>query len=147
MRPAVLVGCVAASEDASPLAFARTIAGAFGARVDAVTVRAAGALAGEEGEPRAPLGAGVRVERAASAAAGLQRLIATERPVLAVLGSARGAAHGRVATGATAERVLHGAARPVAIVPRGYGDRPLETIAVGLLPTPDALRALRAAAL
>src|SRR6478752_3880816 len=43
-------------------------------------------------------------------------------------------------------RVEHGAASAVAVVPRGHGERPLGTVGVGLLPTSDSLRALRAAA-
>ena len=146
MRPTVLVGCLAASEDAAPRAFARTLADALQARVDAVTVRASATLDGAEDEGPEPTRTDVRVEHAASAAAGLQRVIAGERPVLTVLGSARDAPHGRVSVGGTAERVLNGAARPVVVVPRGYGEHPLRTIAVGFVPTPEAVRALRTAA-
>jgi nucleotide-binding universal stress UspA family protein len=86
------------------------------------------------------------VWRAASSAAGLQELISAERPVLAVLGSAHDAHHGRVRLGGTAERVINGAARAVAIVPRGYDAPALRSVAVGLLPTDESLRALRVGA-
>ena len=66
--------------------------------------------------------------------------------MLTVLGSAHDARHGRTSLGGTAERVLHGAARAVAVIPRGYGERPLRAIGVGLLPTDESLRALRVGA-
>ena len=88
----------------------------------------------------------MRLLRAASAAAGLQQLIAAERPVLVVLGLGPRGGAGRVALGATAERVLHGAACAVAIVPRGADARPPGPVTVGLLPTPDGRRALGLAA-
>ncbi|MDA0183446.1 universal stress protein, partial [Solirubrobacter phytolaccae] len=138
MRSTVLVAC---SGDPAPASFARVIAGVLGARVMTVAVNGADE---PDDVPRIP--AGARVERAGSAAAGLQRLIAAEEPVLTVLGSSAAAGHGRVALGGTAERVLHGSARAVAVVPRGHGERALGTIGVGLLPTPESLRALHAAA-
>lgn len=146
MRRVVLAACD--DEDRSPVAFARSVAPLLGARVVPVAVRSSGSLAGGEADPvgERTAVAGARVERAASAAAGLQRLIATDRPVLTVLGSAHDATHGRVRVGGTAERVLHGAASAVAVVPRGHGERPLGTVGVGLLPTSDSRRALRAAA-
>lgn len=138
MRPTVLV---AANGDPAPVGFAQTVAGVLGARVVTVTVDGA-----DEPDAALRVPAGARLEHATSAAAGLQRLIATEQPVVTVLGSSAAAGYGRVALGDTAERVLHGAARAVAVVPRGHGERALGTIGVGLLPTPDSLRALRAAA-
>lgn len=138
MRPTVLV---AANGDPAPAEFARVIASALGARVLTVAVDGT-----DEPDEALRVPAGARVERARSAAAGLGRVIADEQPVLTVLGSSATAGHGRVALGGTAERVLHGAARAVAVVPRGHGERALGTIGVGLLPTPESLRALRAAA-
>jgi hypothetical protein len=85
MRSTVLVACDA--EDRSPVAFARSLAGVLGARVLAVTVRSSGALAGVEADDGpAPALADLRVELAASPAAGLQRLIASEQPRLTGLG-------------------------------------------------------------
>jgi hypothetical protein len=144
VRRIVLAACD--DEDRSPVAFARAVAPLLGARVVPVRVRASGALAGVEPDTADRIAIpGARVEHAASAAAGLQRLIATDRPALTVLGSAHDAAHGRVRVGGTAERVLQGAAGAVAVVPRGYGERPLDRVGVGLLPTADSRRALRAA--
>ena len=143
MRPTVLVACD--SSDRAPIAFGRVMAPLLGARLALVNVRMGDDLAGGEADDGGPLVSGARVETAASAAAGLQRLIVSERPVLTVLGSSHEASYGRVRMGTTTERVLHGAGGPVAVVPRGLGERPLGAIAVGLLPTADSLRALRTA--
>ena len=138
MRSTVLV---ASSGDPAPAEFARVIARILDASVSTVAVDGA-----DEPDDAPLVRAGTRVEHASSAAAGLQRLIAEEQPVMTVLGSSAAAGHGRVALGTTAERVLHGAARAVAVVPRGHGERALGRIGVGLLPTPESLRALHAAA-
>lgn len=137
MRPTVLV---AANGDPAPAGFARVIAAVLGATITTVAVDS-----DDEPDDASRVPPGARVEHASSAAAGLQRLIADEQPVLTVLGSSFDAGHGRVGLGGTAERVLHGAAHAVAVVPRGHGERALTAIGVGLLPTPDSLRALRAA--
>src|SRR5215207_3529479 len=98
MRSTVLVACD--SEDRSPVAFARSIAGVLDARVVLAYVRASGELAGVEADDGpAPSLSDLRVELAASPAAGLQRLIAAEQPVLTVLGSAHDAPLGRVQLG------------------------------------------------
>lgn len=144
MRRVVLAAC---DEDRSPVAFARAMAPLLDATVRLVNIRSSSGITDAEPDTDAPVVfAGAHIEHAASAAAGLQRLIATDRPVLTVLGSAHDAAHGRVRVGGTAERVLHGAASAVAVVPRGHGERPLGTVGVGLLPTTDSRRALRFAA-
>ncbi len=144
MRRVVLAAC---DEDRSPVAFARAVAPLLDATVRLVNIRSSSGITDAEPDTDAPVVfAGAHIEHAASAAAGLQRLIATDRPVLTVLGSAHDAAHGRVRVGGTAERVLHGAASAVAVVPRGHGERPLGTVGVGLLPTTDSRRALRFAA-
>jgi len=140
IRPTVLVACD--SSDQAPIAFGRVVAPLLDARLALVNVRMGDELAGGEADDGGPAVSGARVETAASAAAGLQRLIVSERPVLTVLGSSHEAAHGRVRMGTTTERVLHGAGGPVAVVPRGLGERPLGAVAVGLLPTADSLRAL-----
>src|SRR5215211_3968697 len=146
MPPTVLVACDPTSGDRSPVSFARAMARLLGARVSPVNVRASGGLAGAEPDDAPPPGPELRVWRAASPAAGLQELISAERPVLAVLGSAHGASHGRVNLGGTAERVLTGSGCPVVVVPRGHGAPPIQSIGVGLLPSAESLRALRAGA-
>jgi nucleotide-binding universal stress UspA family protein len=159
MPPAVLVAWDPAVADRSAIGFGLRVARPLGARVTVVGVRAAESLADGDGEdaPAAEQAcselasalhreADVRLLRADSAAAGLQRLIAAELPLLAVLGSSHAAALGRVALGTTAERVVHGAATAVAIVPRGADARPPGPVTLGLLPTSDGRRALSLAA-
>jgi nucleotide-binding universal stress UspA family protein len=158
MPPAVLVAWDPASADRSAVAFGLRVARSLRTRASVVGVQAADSLSGDAADDApeseqafADLAfslrgdADLRRVRAASAAAALQRLIAAELPLVTVLGSAHGAPLGRVALGATAERVLHGAAAAVAVVPRGDGRR-TGPVAVGLLPTPDGRRALRLAA-
>src|SRR3954453_22208032 len=138
MRPTLLVARDAGEDDRSAVTFGRTVGRALDAGVVIVNVRATERLAGAEadGTPAAARRrlVGTRVLPAASPAAGLHRLIAAQRPLLTVLGSAHDAPYGRVRVGGTAERVLHGAPSAVALVPRGYGDRGLGAIGVGLLP-------------
>jgi nucleotide-binding universal stress UspA family protein len=146
MPTTVLVACDPANDDRSPVTFARTVARALQAAVSEVTVQTTANLVGDEAEYRVEPARSwpeVRELHAASAAAGLQRVIADERPLLAVVGSARGAAYGRTRVGSTADRVLNCASRAVAVVPRGYRADALRSVAVGLLPSVEGLRALR----
>src|SRR4051794_16534874 len=99
MRPTVLVACDSADDDGSAQAFARIVASALGATMALVNVRTSESLTGTEpdiGSVPVRSRPNVRVLRAPSPAAGLQRLIAAERPLLTVLGSAHDATHGRV---------------------------------------------------
>jgi nucleotide-binding universal stress UspA family protein len=64
---------------------------------------------------------------------------------LIVVGSTKRGRVGRVLPGSTAERVLHGAECAVALAPRGYLRKPLQTIAVGFVETPEGHAALSAA--
>ncbi len=64
---------------------------------------------------------------------------------LIVVGSTTRGRAGRVLPGSTAERVLHGASCAVALAPAGYRRRPIETIAVGFVDTPEGHAALAAA--
>lgn len=86
---------------------------------------------------------------ASSAAHGLHDLTEAGGTVL-VLGARR--AHGlrRTYPGSTAERLFHGAAIPVAIVPRGYADREpaqLQRVTVAFIDTPDGRAAVNSAVL
>lgn len=84
---------------------------------------------------------------AASAAHGLHDLLETEAddvPLL-VLGSRRTQGLRRTFPGRTADRLLHGAPAPVAVVPWGYADgpqQPFSRVAVAFLDTPDGYVAL-----
>ena len=64
---------------------------------------------------------------------------------LIVVGSTKRGRVGRVMPGSTAERVLHGAECAVALAPNGYRQRPIETVAVGFIDTPEGRAALGAA--
>ncbi len=154
MPSAVVVACDPAASDRSAIDFAAGLARTLGAPLVVAVVRPADALAGVESddgaEPERPPagllrghpGAELRALRAASPAAGLQRLLATERPRLVVLGSARGALHGFTRLGATAERALHGSPCPVSVVPLGHGGRAPGPVVVGVLPGPEGRGAL-----
>jgi nucleotide-binding universal stress UspA family protein len=68
---------------------------------------------------------------------------------MVVAGSHRSGAFGRVASGGTAERLLHGSGCPVAVAPRGYRRRvtdKLRRIGVAFVDTPDGREAVRQAA-
>jgi nucleotide-binding universal stress UspA family protein len=147
--------------DLAPVALGRVAAEVLAAGLLVVVVRPGGSVperfarledaserAGVVAGMRATLpGTGVEVRElgAPSPSAGLHAVVATERPVLAVLGSSRAGAHGSIALGRTTERVLDGAPCPVAVAPKEHASRPLARIAVGVLPSPEGREALRAA--
>jgi nucleotide-binding universal stress UspA family protein len=84
-----------------------------------------------------------------SPARGLAELAEEEDAAMVVVGSHRGGAFGRVASGGTAERLLHGSGCPVAVAPRGYRQRvtdKLRRIGVAFVDTPDGHEAVRYAA-
>jgi nucleotide-binding universal stress UspA family protein len=84
-----------------------------------------------------------------SPARGLAELAEQEDAAMVVVGSHRSGAFGRVASGGTAERLLHGSGCPVAVAPRGYRQRvtdKLRRIGVAFVDTPDGHEAVRHAA-
>lgn len=84
-----------------------------------------------------------------SPARGLNRLAATHNARLIVLGSSRRGPLGRVLTGSTARRVVHGAPCAVAVAPHGWEIRPPDAPLVfgtGLTDGPEAREALTLAA-
>jgi len=98
--------------------------------------------AGLEVRPRVAQGT-----TAADVARELQRAVDDEHADLVVVGASRRGAIGRVAPGATAQRMINGCRRPVVVVPHGH-DPPtrLSTIGVAFVPTSEGRRALRVAA-
>jgi nucleotide-binding universal stress UspA family protein len=94
----------------------------------------------------------IRVD-SGSAAHGLSDVVEPqegEGVSLLVLGSRRTRGMRRTFPGSTADRLLHGAAAPVAMVPWGYADteqRPLATVAVAFVGTPEGRVAFQHAAL
>jgi len=123
----ILVGVdgTAGAEDA--LAFAEQLAGATGATLRPATVTP---------------------EDGVSPPHALHRLADEHDAALVVVGSTHRGPIGRVLPGSTAERLLHGATCPVAIVPRGYRARPqgeIRTIGVGYDASDESRAALAAA--
>jgi nucleotide-binding universal stress UspA family protein len=90
-----------------------------------------------------------RTAASGSPARGLAELAEQEHAGTVVVGSHRRGVFGRVASGNTAERLLHGSACAVAVAPRGYRRREpggLRRIGVAFVDTPDAHEAVRHAA-
>jgi nucleotide-binding universal stress UspA family protein len=96
-------------------------------------------------------GAGVELRAApsTSSARGLAELAEQERARMLVVGSSNRGAIGRVVSGSTAERLLHGTGCPVAVAPRGYR-RPraglLRALGVAFVDTAEGHEAVRVAA-
>lgn len=80
-----------------------------------------------------------------SPARALHTLACHERASLLVIGSSHRGSVGRVFAGTTAERLLHGAPCPVAVVPHGAQGRDLRIIVVGWDASPEAAAAAAAA--
>jgi nucleotide-binding universal stress UspA family protein len=90
-----------------------------------------------------------RTTASSSPARGLAELAEEEDAAMTVVGSHRRGPFGRVASGGTAERLLHGSGCPVAVAPRGYRRREqagLRRIGVAFVGTPDGHEAVRHAA-
>lgn len=90
------------------------------------------------------LGVATRLVAGVSVPRCLHELIDAEGARLLVVGSTGRAGAGRVLPGSTAERLIAGAACPVALAPRGYERRPVKTVAVGFADTPEGHAALAA---
>src|SRR5215207_5885946 len=95
-------------------------------------------LEGEEG-----VRAEVRLVEASSAARGLAVALEDEGAGLAVVGATSRGAVGRRLMGSTAERVIHGAPCPVAVVPHGFTGGELDSIGVAYTSSPEGEQALR----
>jgi nucleotide-binding universal stress UspA family protein len=90
-----------------------------------------------------------RTVPSSSPARGLAELAEAEDAAMVVVGSHRGGAFGRVASGGTGERLLQGSGCPVAVAPRGYRRRAadkLRRVGVAFADTPDGHEAVRRAA-
>ena len=169
MSNPILVAHDPESADPGVVDFAGAAAELTGAPVVLVVVRAGGSqddrMSGGElrhdGEGGAG-GAGPLVERLtakgiaaevhvvghSTAARGIAAAVDELSPRLVVVGSTGRGRFGRVLPGSTAERVIHGAAAPVAVVPHGYELPPegVRTIGAAFVPSPEGRAALRAAA-
>lgn len=85
----------------------------------------------------------LRSVKAGSAARALTEALEAEGAGLAVVGATSRGAVGRGIVGSTAERVIHGAPCPVAVVPHGFASGELRTVGVAYSPTPEGEQALR----
>jgi nucleotide-binding universal stress UspA family protein len=94
-----------------------------------------------EGEAR--IQAEVRLVEARSAARGLHVALEDEGAGLAVVGSTSGGAVEHAVIGSTAERVIHGAPCPVAVVPHGFEEGAPHTVGVAYTQSPEGEEALR----
>jgi nucleotide-binding universal stress UspA family protein len=90
---------------------------------------------------------GVRVElrtvEAVSSARGLAVALEDEGAGLGVVGATSRGAVARTVVGSTAERVIHGAPCPIAVVPHDFAGGELRTLGVAYTPTPEGEQALQ----
>ncbi len=91
------------------------------------------------------LGVETRTLSEVSVPRGLHVLARELEAGLIVVGSTGRSRTGRVLTGSTAERLLHGAPCPVALAPRDYVRTSVDTIGVGFVDSPEGHAALGAA--
>ena len=98
-------------------------------------------LAGESG-----VRSELRAVEASSAARGLHAALEDSGAGLVVVGATARGAVGRALLGSTAERVIHGAPCPVAVVPHGFAGGELNTVGVAFTSTPEGEQALRSGA-
>jgi nucleotide-binding universal stress UspA family protein len=89
-----------------------------------------------------------RVVACNSVPRGLQQVADAESALAIVVGSSHRGPVGRIAPGSVGERLLHGAAVPVAVAPRGYSTQAfagIQRVGVGYTAGPEAGEALSAA--
>jgi nucleotide-binding universal stress UspA family protein len=168
-RP-VLAGVDGTESGLDAVAFGARLAGAVGAPLTVVCVcpepaqlagaemedevrRHADAILDAAGEVVAGTAGDLPAERrtvaATSPARGLAELAERQDAEAVVVGSTNRGAIGRVMSGGTAERLLHGTGCPVAVAPRGYRrhrPEPLRAVGAAYTDTPEGHKAVRVAA-
>ena len=164
-RP-ILAGADGTGSGLDAVAFAARLAGAVGAPLTVVCVSPEQAgLAGAEAEEDVARHAAaildaahevvgdqpaeLRTVAATSPARGLAELAEEVGAEAVVVGSTHRGAVGRVMSGSTAERLLHGTGCPVAVAPRAYRrhhPEPLRAIGAAFTDTPEGHEAVRVAA-
>jgi nucleotide-binding universal stress UspA family protein len=161
MSKPIIVGYDPATADRAPISFGVAAARFTGAPLIVASVSAAGE--GHQDEDLVP-DASEALERArrelepegipvecrelqnTSAARALHEASESEDAGLLVVGSTRRGPVGRVIPGSTAERLMHGAPCPIAIVPPGWeAGAGLNTIGVAYVDTDEGREALRGA--
>ena len=150
-RAPVEFGAAAARFTGAPL----IVAGVQRGGTDDASVEADEALLTDAGEAIAEIerelaGEGLTVEcralQGASAPRALHEAAEARDAGLLVVGSTRRGAVGRVLPGSTAERLMHGAPCPIAVVPHGWeAGGGLQTIGVAYVDTEEGREALRGA--
>ena len=162
MSKPILVGYDPVGADHAPVNFGVAAARFTGAPLIVASVsRREGAAAGELdhdlcADASEPLGRvareleaeGIAVEcrelSGTSAASALHEAAETEAAGLLVVGSTRRGTVGRILPGSTADRLMHGAPCPVAVVPHGWEPRgAVRTIGVAYVDTDEGREALR----
>jgi nucleotide-binding universal stress UspA family protein len=169
MTAPILVGHDPASQALGPVVFAAAAAQIVDAPLIVVTVHGGGNGMHEiaSGEPDTGSGEDARaalsaLERAVpslareavelrgvhghSAAHGLHRVAEDEGAGLVVVGASHRGRSERAVLGSTAERVIHGAPCPVAVVPDDLAELHLGVVGVAFVPTPEGRQALEAGA-
>jgi nucleotide-binding universal stress UspA family protein len=151
-RDAVTLAAVLARSTRSPLIVVAVYpdGGRSGANGDGRDIASATLEATRErlGELFGDVTADFRPVASSSPARGLAEAGEAEGARMVVVGSHRSGVIGRVASGGTAERLLHGASSPVAVAPRGYRKRnvgALKHVGVAFVDTPEGQEALRVA--
>jgi nucleotide-binding universal stress UspA family protein len=158
-QPPILVGYDPESADRAPVRFGVAAARFTGAPLIVASVCAPKHAVGhaEELAPhatqaheelKADLGTAVEVRelRGTSAPRVLHEEAEAEGAGLLVVGSTDRGSVGRVLPGSTAERLMHGAPCPIAVVPHGWDARGrLDPIGVAYVPTEEGVAALRSA--
>ena len=107
------------------------------------------AARGVAGEVADDLPTELRTVFSTSPARGLCELAEQEDAEAVVVGSTNRGPIGRVVSGGTAERLLHGTSCPVAVAPRGYRRHrlePLRAVGAAFIDTPEGHEAVRVAA-
>jgi nucleotide-binding universal stress UspA family protein len=94
----------------------------------------------------ADVDANLRAVAGHSAARGIHRVAEDENAGLVVVGSSHHGRSERAIVGSTAERVVHGAPCPVAVVPGDFAGSGIETVGVAFLPSQEGGEALHAGA-
>ena len=167
MTRALLAGADGTGSGLDAVAFGARLASAIGSPLVVACVCPNEALlAGAEGESDDPqrqatsileaagdvvgdLPADYRTVVSTSPARGLAELAEKEDVEAVVVGSTHRSPVGRVMSGSTAERLLHGSGCPVAVAPRGYRlhrSKPIEAIGAAFTDTPEGHEAVRVAA-
>jgi len=145
----ILVAYSPKAGDRGPINFAEAAARATGAPLVVVAAGAGGDDAAGRLRSELALAEGVDVRAVdGSPARAITEVIEELRPGLVVLGSTHRGGIGRVMASSTAEKVIHGCAAPVAVVPHQH-EMPsggVKLIAAGFEPTDEGRAALRVAA-